>query len=403
MIEQLQDLYVLLRGNTEVSQAWITTALMLAGKMYGASQAGKSASNSQQEAYDKAIAENELAFRRAVEQGLLSTGGYGFTNLANYLYRGEYAPGFLNKMTDQQLLQVAERYGVEPTYRTEYTTKVKKRGGIAGLFGGTKLRKKAVQTLNRDELIAKLEPVAVKPFEKEMGRDLMATYDQGLTPEEGLQTFRGIQERFQPTVDAAGDQARGLFSGQRLQEQLSELKPIEEAERQRIAGIADAYDTQTAQELNALKARNLSKYGSANEGLGAMKLGAQMRLAANESLANLRGDMNVGQAERRAAVQEADRQAKFSNLGLGATMAQQAGQFATLPSDMAGEYQRRRADWMAPAKISGVPTATYSPFTQFKPVASSGQIQSGLMTKIFDQMYKAGGGMDTIGKGIGIG
>lgn len=382
---------------------WIPL-IALAAKTYSSYQSGKSASQSQNQAYDRIIAQLDRAFQLNVEQSLLASGGYGFTNLASYLYRGDYAPGQLQNMSDQALLQVAEKYGVEPTYRTEYESGIKRRGGLAGLFGGTKKYKKPLETLNRDELIAKLEPLAVQPFEKgTLGPDLMATYDQGRKPGETLAAMRGIQERFQPTVDAAGREASDLFSGQQLQDQLSELRPVETAERQKIAGIADAYATQTAEQMNQLRSSNLAKYGSASTGLGQRRLGAQMGLASAESLAGLRGNLNVNQASRRAGLQESSRQAKMSNLGLGAQMAQQAGQYSTMPSDMAGQYQLRRAGWMQPASIKQPVPQTYTPFDQFKPVASTGQIQSGLMSKIFDQMYKAYGGMGTPAGGEGGG
>jgi len=382
--------------------AFWAVAAALAAKTYSSYQSGKSASQSQNQAYDRAIAQLDRAFQLNIEQTLLSSGGFGFTNLASYLYRGEYAPGQLQNMSDEALLQTAEKYGIEPTYRTEYESGIKKRGGLAGMFGGTKKYKKAIKTLNRNELIAKLEPIAVQPFEKgTLGPDLIETYDQGMKPGETLATMRGIQERFQPTVDAAGREASDLFSGQQLQDQLAELRPVETAERQKIAGIADAYATQTAEQMNQLRSSNLAKYGSASTGLGQRRLGAQLGLASAESLAGLRGDLNVNQASRRAGLQEASRQAKMSNLGLGAQMAQQQGQYATLPSDMAGQYQTRRASWMQPASIKQPVPNTYTPFTQFKPVASTGQIQSGLMSKIFDQMYKAG--MSQAGGGGGGG
>mgnify|MGYP003644459791 CR=1 FL=1 len=382
---------------------WVALAA-LAAKSYSSYQSGKSASQSQNQAYDRIIAQLDKAFQLNVEQTLLTSGGYGFANLASYLYRGEYSPGQLQNMSDQSLLQAAEKYGVEPTYRTEYSSGIKRRGGLAGAFGGTKTYKIENKTLNRNELIAKLEPLAVQPFEKgTLGPDLMETYDQGQSPTENLAAMRGIQERFQPTVDAAGREASDLFSGQQLQDQLSELQPVETAERQKIAGIADAYATQTAEQMNQLRSSNLAKYGSASTGLGQRRLGAQLGLASAESLAGMRGDLNVGQASRRAGLQEASRQAKMSNLGLGAQMAQQAGQYSTMPSDMAGQYQTRRAGWMQPASIKQPQPQTYDPFTQFKPVASTGQIQSGLMSKIFDQMYKASGGMNSIMGGGGGG
>jgi len=381
---------------------WVALAA-LAAKSYSSYQSGKSASQSQNQAYDRIIAQLDKAFQLNVEQTLLTSGGYGFANLASYLYRGEYSPGQLQNMSDQSLLQAAEKYGVEPTYRTEYSSGIKRRGGLAGAFGGTKTYKIENKTLNRNELIAKLEPLAVQPFEKgTLGPDLMETYDQGRSPTENLAAMRGIQERFQPTVDAAGREASDLFSGQQLQDQLSELQPVEAAERQKIAGMADSYATQTAEQMNQLRSSNLAKYGSASTGLGQRRLGAQLGLASAESLAGMRGDLNVGQASRRAGLQEASRQAKMSNLGLGAQMAQQAGQYSTMPSDMAGQYQLRRAGWMQPASIKQPQPQTYDPFTQFKPVASTGQIQSGLMSKIFDQMYKAGGGMGKSGGKEGI-
>jgi hypothetical protein len=373
--------------------AWWIPAMMLAGKMYSSYQSGKSASQSQNQAYDRVMAQLDKAFNLNVQQALMVSGGYGFANFASYLYRGEYSPGTLQHMSDEKLKQVAEKYDVEPTYRTEYSTGIKRRGGLSGLFGGTKKYKIATKTLNRDDLIAELEPLAVIPFEKEMGQDLMATYDQGLDPDEAKSLYTGIQKRYQPSMDAAGRVATDLFSGQRLQQQLADIQPVEEAERQYVAGIKDAYGTQTAEQMNQLRSANLAKYGSASTGLGQRKLEAQMGLASAEALARMRGDMGITQAGRVADMKEQNRQLKLSNLGMPAQMAQQAGQYATLPSDMAGQYQLRRSGWMNPASINQPTAQTYTPFTQFQPVASTGQIQSGLMAKVFDQMYKAYGGM----------
>ena len=385
--------------------AWWLPAIAvtsLAAKTYSSYQAGKSASLSQNQAYDRIMAQLDKAFNLNVKQALMAAGGYGFTNFANYLYRGEYAPGTLQYMSDEKLKQLAGQYGVEPTYRTEYESGIKKRGGLAGLFGGTKKYKKAIEVLNRDELIAKLEPLAVVPFEKEMGQDLIATYDQGMKPDEALSTFTDIRDRYQPSVDAAGQEAVDLFSGQRLQQQLADIRPVEEAERQYIAGMEDAYGTQTAEQMNQLRTANLAKYGSANTGLGQRKLEAQLGLASSEALAKLRGDMGITQAGRVADMKEQNRQLKLSNLGMPAQVAQQAGQYATMPSDMAGQYQLRRSGWMNPAAINQPIPQTYTPFQGFKPVASTGQIQSGLMSKIFGQMYKASGGMGEPGGKDGI-
>jgi len=382
--------------------AWWVPAIAFAAKTYSSYQAGKSASLSQNQSYDRIMAQLDKAFNLDVKQALMSSGGYGFANFANYLYRGEYAPGTLQYMSDEKLKQVAGQYGVEPTYRTEYESGIKKRGGLAGLFGGTKKYKKAIEVLNRDELIAKLEPLAVVPFEKEMGQDLIATYDQGMKPDEALSTFTDIRDRYQPSVDAAGQEAVDLFSGQRLQQQLADIRPVEEAERQYIAGMEDAYGTQTAEQMNQLRTANLAKYGSANTGLGQRKLEAQLGLASSEALAKLRGDMGITQAGRVADMKEQNRQLKLSNLGIPAQVAQQAGQYATMPSDMAGQYQLRRSGWMNPAAINQPIPQTYTPFQGFKPVASTGQIQSGLMSKIFGQMYKASGGMGEPGGKDGI-
>jgi len=379
--------------------AWWVAAAALAAKSYSSYRSGKSASQSQEQSYDRIMAELEKAFQLNVQQSLLAAGGYGFTKFASYLHRGEYGPGQLQTFSDEHLLQVAEKYGVDPTYSKQAYTKISKRGGLAGAFGGTKKKTRYRDVLNREELIAQLEPLVVQPFEAgTLAPDLMKTYDQGLEPEETKALYTDIQKRHQPTVEAAEQEVSDLFSGQQLQDQLAELEPVEEAERQFISGMKDAYATQTAEQMNRMRSANLAKYGSANTGLGQRKLDAQLGLASSEALARLRGDMNIAQAGRRNALKESSRQVKMGNLGMPAQMAQQAAQYATMPTDMAGQYQTRRAGWMSPASISQPVPQTYDPFTQFKPVASTGQIQSGIMSKIFDQMYKASGGMDSIGE-----
>lgn len=368
-------------------------------QMYAANQAGKSAANANTVSQAANEANQQMAFYQNMLQSLMAAGNAGFANFATYLSEGEYKPGQLNSMSDEALLRVADKYGVSPSYRTEYDTVLKKRGGISGFFGGTKVRKKAKQVLNREELIAQLEPEAVKPFEERMGRDAIAAYDAFGTPEEMQARAEAIKQEYDPTVQAGGQVVKDLFSGQMLQDQLSELEAVEQAELNQLAGVQDAFDTERANQMNQMRASNLANYGSANTGLGQRRLDAQMKLATAERMANRTGALNVGQESRRLGLKDAIRNIKLQNPSLGTQTAQMASNFSVFPQSQVGQQQLMRSGILSPHKIRGYQGPTATALTNIRPDTSAAG-QGGLMANLMKGAYKQTGGMKDITDGL---
>ncbi len=371
-------------------------ALLMKGlQMYGANQAGKSAANANKLAQGQSLEQLLTSFTLNMKQRLMATGNAGFANYASFLSEGEYKPGQLNSFSDEALKRVAEKYGVEPTYTTEYEQYLKKRGGLAGLMGGTKLRRREKQVLNREELIAKLEPLAVKPFESRAGQDTIKMYDAFGTPEGILARGKRVQGDYAPTVEAGGQVVKDIFSGQMLQDKLADAQPLFDAQKQQLEGIQDAYDTERAEQLNQMQSYNLANYGAANQGLGQRRLEAQMKMAGAADMASRRGALNVQQEGMKYGLKDAVRNLQLSNPTAGMQMARSQAQFDNFPASQAMMTQAQRMQGFEPFRIQGYQPTNYTPFQGFKPDTTAAGT-AGLWSNLFKQGYKQTDGMKGI-------
>ena len=232
-----------------------------------------------------------------------------------------------------------------------------------------------------------------------MVSDAISAYDAFGTPAEIQARAARVQQEYDPTVQAGGQVVKDLFSGQMLQDQLKERQPFFDAQRRRLQGVDEAYDREIAETDNQMRAYNLANYGSANQGIGQRRLGAQMRMAKAGDMAARRGDLDVQQEGMKLGLVDAARNLKMANPNLGGQMAQAQTAWSNFPQTELANTQLARSGVLAPHRIRGYSPTTLTPFTQFSPDTSAAG-QAGLFSNLFKQGYKQTDGMEGIMGGL---
>ncbi len=230
----------------------------------------------------------------------------------------------LSEKSDAELERLANENGIDVNYKT--VTYRKPRGGIRGMFGGS--RKKTETVLDRESIINQLQQKAGTP-DRQMFQDQLARYNQAqeyTSPER----FRDITDMYQPMVDQSRDVAQGVFDDSLTDRRISFYQPVFDARQ----GVVDA-QKQAAEEalqdtLGNIDAKQRQR-GFSGDSLAKLSVEGRARKDAATNIGKLQKLMELQNASDVLTQKMKGQELKLNNLGLAGQQATREAQMRMLP------------------------------------------------------------------------
>ncbi len=312
-----------------VSYSWITAALMAGGSLLSGRSNRRAAKKANRRNRRQAEADRRMQYQMFKEGNtLFGQAGMSDPSL-NYFE--------LSGRSDDDLLKLAQQYDIDANYKTEtYRTK---KGGLSGMFGGTK--KKTRTVLDRESIINQLQSKAGTP-DREMLQGQLDSYRQAqelASPE----AYQDINEMYQPMVDQSREVAQGVFDDSLTDRRISFYDPVFQARQGVVDTQKQAQEEALQDTLGTLEAKQ-RKRGFSGDSLANLAIEGRARKDSATKIGKLQKLMELQNASDVLTQQMKGQELKINNLGLPGQQAAREAQMRMLPvsaaTDAALEAQK---------------------------------------------------------------